>query len=218
MQRMIVLGSNVQCSDGKGGTLKGVVIDPNVGRLDYVIVHRGLLGGRDHCVPAGDISAAGREGMKLTISVAALKELPDVESRLPGQTYTQRSVPDHDVVIKKAIPMRGNDGKEYGTFHGVIVDRDFQIEGAIAQRENAPTFLVSKWDEDRLIVQPGAPLAAQAAGTTVFDPVCDREIDPATALKTEYHEKTYYFCSFTCRQAFETGPEQYIAKQRTTTA
>ena len=45
---------------------------------------------------------------------------------------------------------------------------------------------------------------------TVKDPVCEMDIDPATAAASEEYEgKTYYFCSEACHQRFVAAPEQY---------
>ena len=41
------------------------------------------------------------------------------------------------------------------------------------------------------------------------DPVCGMFIDPADALRLEYHGKTYYFCSRVCKREFEDRPDEY---------
>jgi YHS domain-containing protein len=47
----------------------------------------------------------------------------------------------------------------------------------------------------------------------VIDPVCGMEIDPKTSAgKSEYQEKTYYFCSMGCKKAFDKEPQKYIAQ------
>ncbi|HSM70674.1 MAG TPA: YHS domain-containing protein [Anaerolineales bacterium] len=49
--------------------------------------------------------------------------------------------------------------------------------------------------------------------TTVHDPVCHMDIDPATATgKSEYKGQTYYFCSLGCKASFDKDPEKYIGK------
>lgn len=49
--------------------------------------------------------------------------------------------------------------------------------------------------------------------TTVHDPVCHMDIDPATAAgKSEYKGQTYYFCSLGCKKAFDEDPEKYLGK------
>ncbi|HEX6033108.1 MAG TPA: YHS domain-containing protein [Anaerolineales bacterium] len=48
--------------------------------------------------------------------------------------------------------------------------------------------------------------------TTVHDPVCHMDIDPATAAGTsEYKGQTYYFCSPGCKKAFDKNPEKYLS-------
>ena len=46
-----------------------------------------------------------------------------------------------------------------------------------------------------------------------MDPVCDMDIDGESAPhRTEYQEKTYYFCSATCKNAFEAKPGKYLSR------
>ena len=50
--------------------------------------------------------------------------------------------------------------------------------------------------------------------TTVHDPVCNMDIDPATAAGTsEYKGQTYYFCSMGCKRSFDKDPEKYLSEQ-----
>jgi YHS domain-containing protein len=44
----------------------------------------------------------------------------------------------------------------------------------------------------------------------VIDPVCKMEVDTGKALNKEYKDKTYYFCSKGCLDAFSKGPAKYI--------
>ncbi len=49
--------------------------------------------------------------------------------------------------------------------------------------------------------------------TTVHDPVCHMDIDPATAAGiSEYKGQTYYFCSLGCKKSFDKEPEKYLGK------
>ena len=49
--------------------------------------------------------------------------------------------------------------------------------------------------------------------STVHDPVCHMDIDPATAACTsEYKGQTYYFCSLGCKKSFDQEPEKYLSK------
>ncbi len=51
------------------------------------------------------------------------------------------------------------------------------------------------------------------ATTSVKDPVCGMEIEPASAAgHTERKSQTYYFCSAKCMEKFEAKPEQYLGK------
>ena len=46
------------------------------------------------------------------------------------------------------------------------------------------------------------------------DPVCDMEVDPQNAPKSEFQGHTYYFCSLACKQAFDENPKEYVEKAR----
>jgi len=41
-------------------------------------------------------------------------------------------------------------------------------------------------------------------------PVCDMEVDPATAPRSVYHDKTYYFCMPAHKLIFDKAPEQFL--------
>ncbi|OGD33312.1 YHS domain-containing protein [Candidatus Atribacteria bacterium RBG_16_35_8] len=46
-----------------------------------------------------------------------------------------------------------------------------------------------------------------------IDPICKMEVDEKTAkFKSEYKEKTYYFCAPGCKKGFDSNPEKYIKK------
>lgn len=43
------------------------------------------------------------------------------------------------------------------------------------------------------------------------DPVCGMDVNPKTAAgKSNYQGKTYYFCSQSCKKAFDSKPERYL--------
>ena len=51
-----------------------------------------------------------------------------------------------------------------------------------------------------------------ASATTLKDPVCGMNVDPATAKhKTEHEGVAYFFCSAGCRTKFESDPAGYLA-------
>jgi Cu+-exporting ATPase len=52
----------------------------------------------------------------------------------------------------------------------------------------------------------------KAGRTIVKDPVCNMDVDPATARgSAEYKGQTYYFCSPGCVNRFNADPEKYLA-------
>ena len=44
------------------------------------------------------------------------------------------------------------------------------------------------------------------------DIVCDREVDERTAPRTDYGDRTYYFCSEKCETAFVGNPLRFVDK------
>src|SRR5689334_17213061 len=56
------------------------------------------------------------------------------------------------------------------------------------------------------------PGKANPEKTIVKDPVCNMDVDPATARgSAEYKGHTYYFCSPGCVTRFKADPEKYLA-------
>ena len=156
MQQTIVLGSAARCTDGKGGSISQIVLNPKANALEYVIVHRGIIGGHDHCVAAGHIQDAGVEGVTLTIRIDELKALPELELKLPGAGPRQRSIPDYCVVLSKNTPVREADGELLGHFHGVIIGAERQVERLLVAGKGAANMLASQLitcSEDGLTVR-----------------------------------------------------------------
>jgi YHS domain-containing protein len=54
--------------------------------------------------------------------------------------------------------------------------------------------------------------AAAAANAKVTDPVCGMTVDPASAPKSTYAGKTYYFCSGEDKAKFDKNPAGYVKK------
>ena len=48
-------------------------------------------------------------------------------------------------------------------------------------------------------------------GSTMKDPVCGMQVDPAKAAGTsQYQGQTYYFCSKGCKTKFDANPGQFV--------
>jgi YHS domain-containing protein len=41
------------------------------------------------------------------------------------------------------------------------------------------------------------------------DPVCDMTVDEEDAPRSEYDERTFYFCSLSCKRDFDAEPARY---------
>ena len=61
-------------------------------------------------------------------------------------------------------------------------------------------------------MNPEKTSSEKAGRTLVKDPVCNMDVDPATAAgSSEYKGQTYYFCSPGCVKRFNADPEKYLA-------
>jgi len=48
-----------------------------------------------------------------------------------------------------------------------------------------------------------------------IDPVCHMQVNEKEAAATsDYQGKKYYFCSVSCKKAFDQDPEKYLAPKR----
>ena len=87
----------------------------------------------------------------------------------------------------------------------------FQI-GAVTPEEIAVSILAEIVQVSRSrtkpIPAPSLPIAAAEAN----DPICGMLVDPAQSkYRTEYRERTYYFCCVRCKQTFDKDPAIALA-------
>ncbi len=48
------------------------------------------------------------------------------------------------------------------------------------------------------------------SSTTVVDPVCGMQVDPASAVAVEHDDRTYYFCESACADTFNDEPDRWL--------
>ena len=159
MKQLMMLGSPVQCRDGKGGTLKEIVVDPRAEppRVDYLVVHRGFLRGHDHCVPAGNIQDLSADGVTIALSTDDLQSLSDVEATIPGQSYSHRCVPEHCLVLDTGTRIIDTVGSSVGQLQGVVIGPDRAVVRILLAQTDAqgvPVAAITEWREQALTVQP----------------------------------------------------------------
>ncbi|MBI3951449.1 MAG: heavy metal translocating P-type ATPase [Acidobacteria bacterium] len=66
--------------------------------------------------------------------------------------------------------------------------------------------------EKKLVVLGSGHSQSGGSGQTVKDPVCNMDVDPATAAGPHtYNGQDYYFCSPYCLQKFSADPAKYLA-------
>jgi YHS domain-containing protein len=86
-----------------------------------------------------------------------------------------------------------------------VVARDSFYHAALAQLRRADDMPATSCDEYIL-----------RRFMMVRDPVCGMLLDPAYALRLEYHNLPYYFCTHDCKLNFEDRPDEYAKPNATT--
>ncbi len=124
--------------------------------MDGLGVHRGRLRGHDQCVPAGNIHAAQAEGVTLTLSTSDLQALSDIESTMPGESYSQRCIPVHGLVMDTAARIMDATDGILGHFPGVASDAERQVVRILWTKtvaEGIPASVVTEWKEGSVRVR-----------------------------------------------------------------
>ena len=134
-----VIGSAVRCTDGKGGSVGGILINPNTNRLDYLILDPGPLGGRERYVPVGHVERSDHAEVLLPISCAEIDSLPGPQV-LPEQGTVQDNLADL-CVARAQTAVKLADGTTIGHFHGVVVGDSFHVTRVLLD-ENRDTGIV----------------------------------------------------------------------------
>ena len=163
MVQAIVFGSTVQCTDGKGGSISHIVLDSTTRSLEYLVVHQGLFGGHELCLPIAAVRDASEDRVYLTISAAQLKALPEFDVVLPDTTVHQRSIPERCAALKKGTPVIMADGTMLGRLRGVTIDSAHQVKQILLgdrDQTRIPVAQLSDCTEVGLTVQ-----LAERAGT-----------------------------------------------------
>jgi hypothetical protein len=139
-----VLGSAVRCTDGKGGSVGGVVINPNTSRLDYLVLDRGALGGRERYVPVGQVERSDQAEVLLPFACADLDALPGPTLQ-PEQGTVQDNLADL-CVARAQTAVKLTDGTTIGHFHGLVVDDNFQITRVLLDENRNAGVVIERVD------------------------------------------------------------------------
>jgi YHS domain-containing protein len=54
------------------------------------------------------------------------------------------------------------------------------------------------------------PITAAGGEIMARDPFCTMQVDEQNAPRSDYKDRTYYFCSLDCKEQFDNNPERYI--------
>jgi len=79
-----------------------------------------------------------------------------------------------------------------------------------AEHEGRTYYFCSTFCLDKFQQEP-AKYATPPSAKKATDPVCQMQVDPASAAaRYDYNGRTYYFCCNGCRQKFQADPERYL--------
>ncbi|HKZ83692.1 MAG TPA: hypothetical protein VJ793_08550 [Anaerolineae bacterium] len=147
-KKQLTLGAQVNCLDGKAGTLSRIITDPESRRPTYLVVKRGRLRSREIVVPVSLVAEVTPEAVTLDITRKALVDSPDYEVtvrkgryqkpmpvpdlRRPVAIYTppsnsgymvlrQRNVPDRSVEVRQGMRIWDCGDREVGKVEGIVV-------------------------------------------------------------------------------------------------
>lgn len=146
MQQGIMLGGAVSGADGATGQIDGLVINPNRGHLDYLIM-RGPAG--ETFVPSGDFQLGAGQSLTLRADRSELERLPH-----PDDSPEQGTLLDNlrDLcVIRAGTQVLSVAGDALGTLRGVQIDAEQLVHALILDQSPdtaVPISRIARHDTD----------------------------------------------------------------------
>jgi hypothetical protein len=167
MQQAIMIGGTARGSDGRIGTIGGLIINPTRSHLDYLIVHTGAAGSREYYVPSGMVQQLDAQGLVMRISGAELADLPH-----PGGRADQGTLLDNlgDLCVAHArTPVTTIEGGALGELMGVVVDADLLVRAVLLAQSPDTAVPIARVGQrsdttDTLIVELPEVAAAREEG------------------------------------------------------
>jgi Cu+-exporting ATPase len=112
------------------------------------------------------------------------------------------------------FPIKGQSPKASVTFKDPICDMDVDPATAAGSYEykGVTYYFCCEACLEKFRAAPDDYIGqSEPSGATFKDPICDMDVDPATAAGSyEYKGVTYYFCCEACLEKFRAAPEGYI--------
>lgn len=154
MRATIVIGETVQGIDGTLGWIRRIILNPNTGALEYLIVQAGDDTQREYYVPRSRIEL-GPDSITLGISAAELGSLPAVEDKTAVQGSLRSNL--HDLcVVDQTTPVKTQDGVSVGRFHGLVIDAGYQLEQILLNggaEAGVTVARIARYSEETLFIE-----------------------------------------------------------------
>jgi hypothetical protein len=129
MQQAIMIGGTARGSDGRIGTIGGLIINPTRSHLDYLIVHAESGGSREYYVPSGMFQQLNAQGLVMRVGSDELDRLPH-----PGDPAEQGTLLDNLAnlaIVRARTPVTTIEGDPLGELMGVVVDGDLLVHAVL---------------------------------------------------------------------------------------
>src|SRR5262245_8886074 len=90
------LNARVECSDGHGGTVAAMIVDPGTRHITHLVVRPGMFGESDRLVPIEQVSATAGDSIRLRCTREELWRMePFVDTHyVMPETVDEGAVPE----------------------------------------------------------------------------------------------------------------------------
>ena len=118
------------------GTVRYIVVRPHEMAVTHIVVHTGVLLGRDVVVPVMVVQNVVADAVQLSITKADLTKYPDyVEGDEGAPAEAHVNVPPGTISIRAGMDVESSDGRKVGAIDAVDLDvRNAEIKGVIVKR------------------------------------------------------------------------------------
>ncbi len=85
-------GEHIHAADGLIGKVQGLIVDPADRQVTHVLVQEGhFWGTKDVAIPIGAVTSIGEDGVHVSLSKAAIGDLPDMEVESSDEDLSPRA-------------------------------------------------------------------------------------------------------------------------------
>ncbi len=124
-QRILPLGARVQCTDGHGGSVIRLIVEPLARRLTHIVVQDDTVPAVEHLVPAARIAETTHDLVTLDCTqdtLMAIEPYPFAEFEADHIPLVTEHIPPGELAIRRGAQVVAIDGHA-GELTAFVVDR-----------------------------------------------------------------------------------------------